>query len=604
MARELGDKLGPRLSRLIISHQLALRRGLAPIEATIAAAGTQKVIDRAGLETAEHYREIIGKLLAAHPNPEPWLVDYLQQTASGTHQWRSMAGVLGLTGISGGLSTVLANALSPAVQELVSLDPSIHIDQNAAASAAAARVDTYADALALSKQAGFDQDNFNILYNLAMQVPDAATLYDAFNRGLINEAQLVKWLGRLALPEELITPVRELARSLVSPADAALAVLRGNMSQADGIKTAAASGYTAADFAVLIGNTGEPPAMEEMLMLWRRGKITTATLDRAILQSRVRDEWIPMIHELAIEPPSAADVLEALVQGELSQSEAEKRYAEAGGDPTFFATAYATRANAPAPGQLAEMANRGIIPWEGGGANATSYHQGFVEGRWKNKWEPAFKALAVYQPPPREVATLVKEAGLSQDAAMKIWQQAGLSPEMAHMYWTSAHYTRTAALHHLAIGEIRQLYTDKAISRAEALKMAESIGWTEIDATWLLDLADLQLERKFLETAISKIHSLYISHKLPKTSATAALAELEVPASQANQLVKIWELEAGANVRVLTPAQIVDAWYYSLISPQEALTMLEATGYTPRDAWIVLNNKNKGKIKDLPEPGA
>lgn len=602
MAAQLGDKLGPRLSRLFVAHHLALRRQLAPVESRIAAAATQQLIDRGGREVADHYREMIEQLLAADADMPPWLRAYLERTASGEHQWHSFAGILGLTGITGGLSSIMTNALAPVVQQILQHGPAIHIDQNSAAAAAAARVIPYGDGVTLAGQAGFDAANFDALYQTNLQVPDAATLFDMANRGLISGGDLHHWLGRAGLPEQLLAPVAGLRRALLSPADAALAVLRGNMPAAEGHAVAAAAGLDAHEFGVLIGNTGEPPAIEEMLMLWRRGKIDTATLDRAILQSRVRDEWIPAIHELSTQPPTAADVLEALVQGELSDSEARRRYHEAGGDPTFFDTAFNTRANAPAPGQLTEMANRGIIPWDGAGHNVTSFHQGFVEGRWKNKWEPAFRRLGQYHPPPREVATLVKEGGMTQDQALHIWQQAGLTPEIAQMYWQAAHYTKTSKLHELAVGEIRQLYADRAITRAEALKMLESVRWTAIDANWLLDLTDMQLERHFLELAISKIHALFVSHKLNKAGVTAALAELSVTAKQSEQLLHTWELEAAANHKTLTVAEIVDAWFYEIIKAPAALTLLEQAGYSPRDAWIVLSIKNKGALKGVPEP--
>lgn len=602
MPAQLGDKLGPRLSRLILNHQLALRRQLAPLEATIAAAGTQKVIDRAGRETAEHYRDILHQLLRADPDMAPWLRAYILDTASGDHQWKSVAGVLGMTGVTGGLSTVLTNFMAPAVQALVGASPQMQIDQNAAAELLATRSIDPGQARQLAAQAGFPGDQFDLLVNLARTYPDAPTLYDLSHRGLISTDQLFTFLARTGVPDELIPALVQAGRVLITPADAALAVLRGNMSLADGELVAARNGMVPADFSVLIGNTGEPPALEEMLMLWRRGEMDTPTLERAILQSRVRNEWIPYLLKLAVEPPSVAQVLDALVQGQISERDALARYEQAGGDPTFFKTAYAATANAPAPVQLAELANRGIIPWDGQGQNVVSWQQGFLEGRWKDKWMPAFRALAEYHPPPREVATLVKEGGMTQDQALHLWQQAGLTPELAHMYWTAAHYHRTAALHHLAVSEIRQLYLDKAIDKPEAMRMLESVGWTEIDATWLLDLADMQLERSMLEKAITKIAALYIGHKLAKTAAAAALAALDVPASQAQQLIKTWDLELAANVRTLTPAEIIDAFHYSVISPAAAQQMLEAEGYTAYDAWLLLTVKNKGPIPDFPAP--
>lgn len=602
MARELGDKLGPRIAHIAREHTLAIRRQLAPIEARIHAAATQQVIDRAGLEIADLHRDLYRRLLDDSAGMDPMARAFIERAIDGTHQWESIAGQVTLGGVSGGLSTILTNELAPAVQRIVAANPNIHADQVTAGAWAATGIATMDDAATLAAQAGYDLANFQGYYQLAQRPPGPPEIIDLFNRGLMARKDAVYWLHRNAIPPELIDLVLGLAVQLLPPADAALAVLRGNMSAADGYASAAKNGVTKADFDILIGNTGEPPALEEMLMLWRRGDMDTPTLERGIRQSRVRDEWIPYVLKLSVEPPSGADVIDARVQGLVSDAEARKRFKESGGDPTWYDTAYSSAANSPAPVELAEMANRGIIPWTGTGPNVVSWEQGFLEGHWKDKWMGAYRQVAQYHPPPREIATLVREGGLTHDEAMQLWKEAGLSPQIAELYWKAAHYTKTAAAHALAKSEVLRLYSDRAIGKDQALTMLESLGYNKTDATWEIDLADLTVARKLLESAISKIRSLYIAYKISKTEAAKALAELDVAASQAEQDLKIWDLERADNVKGLTASQITDAWYYELVGPGEARTMLEQIGYTPYDAWLLLNIKAKGKIPNFPKP--
>jgi hypothetical protein len=603
MARQAGDKLGPRLISLAVQHNVGLRAQLAPIEAKIHAAATKQLIDQAGEEVAGLWRPITRGVLAHYGDALPAeLAHIFGRMESGTHQWESIAGNLQMASTSA-LSSVLSNYLFPITGPLNQINTNLPVDAQTGASAVAAGLASYSQGVGNAAVWGIRADAFEIMYKLAQQLPGAAQLFDLSNRGLITNAQLFDWLRRSGLPVELIDGIASLAIQVIAPADAALAVLRGNMALADGYRVAKANGLTNPDFDILIGNTGEPPALEELLMLWRRGKITTSTLDRGIRQSRVRDEWVDVVHMLAVEPPSAADVLNALVQGQIGQAEAATRFAESGGDPTWFETAYHSTANSPAPVQLAEMANRGIIPWTGTGPTTVSWQQGFLEGRWKDKWAPAYKQLAVYHPPPREIATLVREGGITQDEAMRLWEQAGLTPELAHVYWTSAHYAKTSAAHALAQSEIIRLYTDKAISRDTAAGMLESVHWTKTDAEWLLDIADLAAIRAALESATGKIRALFIAYKITEQTARSALSALEVPASQADQLVKIWALERGANIKTLTAAEIVDAEFYSIIDIPTAQAELEAIGYTPHDAWLLINIKAKGPIDGYPDPG-
>ena len=602
MAREIGDKLGPRLSRLTIAHTIATRKALAPIEAKISAAAAQSVIDKAGLEFASLNQPIVHRLIAAHADDmDPDVLRYLERASSGEHQWEAISGNLAM-GATSALSSVLSNYLFAITGPLNSVFRNLPVDFQTGAAAAAAGLVSYDDADSNAGAWGQTPAAFQIAYLLAQAIPGGPQLYDLHNRGLISDQEMTGWLTRSGLPAELIPLIAKLGIQLLAPADAALAVLRGNMSESDGLAVAAANGLTAADFNILIGNTGEPLALEEMLLLYRWGKMDKQTLEKGILQSRVRDEWIPYAEMLGIVPPSGAEIIDAVIRGQIDDAEAQNRWHIAGGDPTWYQTAKTSAANPPSPTELAQMARRGLIPWEGTGPDVVSFQQGIYEGDTKDKWEPILRANTVYYPPPREIATLVKEGGMTQDEAEHYWAMAGLEPALAHQYWLAAHYNRTSTVHELAQGEIIALYTDKAIGEQEALSMLLSINWTKTDAQWLIDIANLKAARAILEKAISKIYALYIAYKLTKQQATAALAELDVPASQAGQLTTVWDLERGANVKALTAAEITDAWYYQLVPPAEAQQMLQDMGYTAYDAWLLLNIKNKGPITDYPAP--
>jgi hypothetical protein len=602
MSREPGDKLGARLSRLTLSHTIAARKALAPIEAKISAAAAQQLIDRAGAEFATLTQPIVHSLIEGHASDmHPDMLRYLERASSGEHQWEAISGNLSMSATSA-LSSVLSNYLFPATSVLNAVFRNLPVDAQTGAQAVAAGLASYGAGDSNAAVWGTTSDAFGIMYKLSQSIPGGAQLFDLRNRGLISEQELINWLTRAAIPPELVAQIAALRTQLLAPADAALAVLRSNMSQAEGYAVAAANGLTNADFDILIGNTGEPLALEEMLLLWRWGKMDTATLEAGIKQSRVRDEWIPYAKELGIVPPSDAEIINAVIRGQISDAEAQSRWKIAGGDPTWYETAKTSAANPPSPTELAQMARRGLIPWTGTGPNVVSFQQGIYEGDTKDKWEPILRANTTYYPPPREIATLVKEGGMTQDEAIKLWTMAGLTPELAHEYWLAAHYTRTTKIHELAQGEIVKLYSDRAIGRDEAMSMLESVNWTKTDANWLLDISDLSLERSLLEKAISKISALYIAYKITKQTASSALAALDIPASQVTVQLKTWDLERGANIKVLTASEITDAWYYELMSPQEAQNALESIGYTAYDAWLLLNIKNKGKIEGFPQP--
>ena len=602
MADRLGEKIGPRLAELVANYTLAARRHMAPYEAQVHQTAQWANYSRAGKEVADHW----APFLRAAANPEsgdihPDMAAWLKEAASGKHQLKSLGGILfGVA--SSSLGGAISNAVAPIAFAINRVSPNLAPDPGTLAQLAAAGTLPKSDLSYWGRGQGLQQAFLDDMLEAAYAVPGAADLLDMLNRGDVSEGTVRLALERTGLRRELIGPVIASRFQLLAGADIALALLRGNIAQGEAEQLAARQGITPQVLGLLTANTGEPPGIIDMVGLWRRGKITRERLVRAILQSRVRNEWVDAIELLAVQPPTTEEALQALVQGELTQAEAERRYAEAGGDPTFFQTAYKTRANSPAPGQLAEMANRGIIPWDGRGPDATTFSQGFIEGRWKNKWEPAYRRLAIYLPPPREVATLAREGAVTEAQAERLWEEHGLPAELAHTYWVSAHHQRTAAVHELARSEITTLYFDQAITRAQAMTMLEKLRYPPADASWILDIADLRRARAAHEAAVKKVTALYVSYKIDRTAVSTALHALDIPTGQADQIILFAELEREANLKTLTAAEIESAWFYNIYTAQEALAKLREIGYTPIDAWVKLSIRAKGPVPGVKKP--
>jgi hypothetical protein len=74
----------------------------------------------------------------------------------------------------------------------------------------------------------------------------------------------------------------------------------------------------------------------------------------------------------------------------------------------------------------------------------------------------------------------------------------------------------------------------------------------------------------------------------------AALDSLGVPAAQRDEYLTVWALERASNLKILSETVIAQAWKQGNLQDDEALTELEAHGYTPRDAWLYLSVHNKG----------
>lgn len=396
----------------------------------------------------------------------------------------------------------------------------------------------------------------------------------------------------------------------LSPADAADMVLRGLLDQETGAGIAKKSGVPPSDFALLVNDVGEPPGVMTLLEMVRRGLIpvdaqdpTTPSFTTGVRYSRVRDEWIPALFGLQYNLPTAGDVIDAAVESQIDDPTARELLGKVGTDPAYYDLLFHTRGRPPGPGELADAANRGYIPWTGAGPTTTTFEQGIAESAVKNKWTSVLQQLAQYLPPPRTVTALLRAGSITEDEALALFKDHGLSPPLAAAYVVDASNQKVVKDKELAKSEIESLYEQQIIGHVEATNMLGALGYAEPVAAFLLELQDFKRVNRFINTAVAKIHTLYVARKVDSAAATAALGELKVAANQITQLMQLWTLERDATVRILTEAQVVDAAFYQVISWDQAQAELVALGYTPYDAWVLSGVRNHGPVGTAPPQG-
>ena len=397
----------------------------------------------------------------------------------------------------------------------------------------------------------------------------------------------------------------------LSPSDAVDAALKGHMDQAAAQAEAALSGIDADRFQVLLESAGEPPGLQQLLELWRRGVIAqtgigpqATSVEQGIRESRIHPKWTDALYRLKTSLPSPTDALDALLEGQIDQETATSLYEAWGGDPRYFQLMFDTRGSAPTPLEAAEMARRGIIPWNGSGPEVTSYEQAFLEGPWRNKWEQPYRALADYIPPPRTVTALLREGAITDAQGETYLKAAGLAPELAQAYIDAAHKPKAQAAKDLTQGQILQLYAEGGISAAEATADLGKLDVPAAVAADLLKLEDLKAARRQQQAAVTRVRSLYEAHKITEQEALSALHDLGLSDQQAGQQLTTWTLERDLKVERVSAATIVGANHYGLLSGPAASGYLQQLGYSAWEAWLLLAERNHGPLEDLQEPPA
>lgn len=365
-----------------------------------------------------------------------------------------------------------------------------------------------------------------------------------------------------------------------SPQEAALAVIKGVWPRSYATSEASLSGIDPRRFDMLVDITGEPPAIQELLFLWRRGKINTDRLVHGVQQSRVRDEWVDAIEELAYAPPSAQEAIQAAVQNHLDPAAARQVVAENGIDPAAFDWLLATAGRPPGIQEMIQL-------WHRGAVSQADVEQAVRESDIKDKYIPAIIAAAIYVPPVRSVVAMLRAGAIDAGRARQLFAENGVRPQDADGYIAEATKAKSATHRELTEGSILAAYRDRMIGRTDAQARLVALDYDAATASFLLDLADAHAADVLQRQQIATTRSKFVGRHVTAGVASAALDSAHVPADQRDQLLALWTVERDEDVRQLTPALLVKGVKANVIDLPTFHTRLVDLGYSDADATLL-----------------
>lgn len=577
----LGDKLGPKIARLVSETIVATRRALGPHEVHVRRRATQDVIDQAGREIADHYRPIVRALLDQDDGTlHPAVRGFLEEAISGEHQLKAVGGLLSGT-VSGTIGTFISNQLAPLLYAAVRSEPHLFVDPSTLASGVAERAFTDADGANKASSQGIDNGQFARLVEMALGYPAVADALNLLRRGLISQSQFVLCLERNAVPSQFIAPFLATRDVPLPPDLAALAVLRGIISQAEGEKIAAESGVSRSDFQIMIDDTGEPLGLQELLEAYRRGFIDKATLERGIRQSRVRNEWIPTAEALRFSPLSVADAVNAVVQNHLGQSQAASIAEQNGLAPGNVDILIQTAGEPLSRTEMEQLYNRGLV-------SHAEVIQALRESRLKNKYNELAFDLHTRILEPRTLASAVEFGSISHADAVKHAMAYGYSEADAQVLIGEGSARKLFSYKNRVITAAESLYEASGLSEAAFQQTVKSMGFTDEEARFIIQAADFRRREKQVTTTVNAVRAKFIAHHLTENQVIAILDKSGLLAAQRDQLIATWKTERSAIVRNLTEAQVIRAMKKKTLTLQQADDRLIQMGYSQVDAAILI----------------
>lgn len=413
----------------------------------------------------------------------------------------------------------------------------------------------------------------------------------------------------------------------LTPADIATAAGRGiNLGDKSTVpmqdwmyQEAARNGADREQIDLMASLVGLPPALQELFELYRRGDINEAEVKQGLKEGDFKDSWVERTMGLTHAWLTPLDFVRAAVQTQMPYADAREwahktglkvdtalPIETAGPEVTadMFGLAFSISGRPPGPVQLGEMALRGIIPWEGKGAAATTFEQGIAESDVKTKWTDKLRELMTYVPPPAEIGTMLEHGAITEQQAERLWSERGIPPEIvkAYVYRASQEHVRQDKL--LAAGEVKTGYYDGIFTREQALRLLGDVGIREAVADETLQIIDFRREIQSINGVIKRVETLYAAHKLTAARAKDAMLEVGLSAGRADDLLATWESLRTQPIHLPNAREIGMAVRYGTITGEQGQQKLEDLGYQPEDAAIILTAYSHEAITPLPPPGS
>lgn len=566
---------------LIVQGMVYAHSRLASIKHKLAMAVFHAISDEISEEVDTTMGPFLSKLHAMTPKDHPaYPAIHFMHTASG--QLKALAGTgLQISGLLGSISTIMNNELAPVVYEYVKLNPHILPDPSVAAQMAAAGLisESLADDVGASQ--GVNAGWMHNMIMLTKTWPDLATGIEFLRRKLVSPDQFALWMGLNGVDESVVGLMLNLVGTPLSPADLALAVLRGNMDQATGAAQAFESGVSPDQFNTIVLNTGEPPGLQQLLEGYRRGFIDQATLQKGIRESRYRDEWIPLLEKLRYEPMSVADAVNATVQNQLP-AEVARSYADQNGlQPGDFDILLNTAGEPLSRTELEELYNRGLVTKD-------QVIQGLRESRLKNKYNEYAFALHSKVLPVYSLQRALRYGGVKVPDAIRIAMESGYSKEDSTILVNAGSAERLQAFKDKVLSAVIALYEDNLVAAADASSVVEAMGFSADEAAFVIKGSEFRREAHVLNSVVNAIKSKFVEHHITSTEASNLVDAAGVPAAQRDYLLKLWEIESSAYTKTLTEAQVVKAVKKELITPDDGIARLVNMGYNQGDAILLI----------------
>jgi SOS response regulatory protein OraA/RecX len=431
--------------------------------------------------------------------------------------------------------------------------------------------------------------------NIGGTIAGILPLFGAMGTSFYNDA--IRTLYSIYRPSEL------------SAAEAAAAVVGGQITPEKGFAYAARAGVPDADFRVMLDTAGTTLAPGQLLDLLNRREIDQTDVERFLRESSLKDKFIPLLLKLRFNLLGASDYIRFAVRDvfepdKRSKFTLDQDYPEIltdklnriGYSETDARDSWAAHWELPSPTQVYEMLHRGKLP---SGISVEDY---LKSADYAPVWRQSLVDIS-YNPITRTDAKRMYKLRGDFDALVQNFRNNGYNEQDAK---DLAEFTRedvsleTRQERELLVGPVKTaalaMYKARRISEDQLRQVLANLKYPKETVDRFVADVEFVREADHREDIAAALKSAYVKALRTRDDTIILLRQSGWDGEALDQLLETWDLLRAVTelqphqeaTRDLTKAEIVSAYAERVIAPESASSQLLALGYDQSETDILL----------------
>jgi len=432
-------------------------------------------------------------------------------------------------------------------------------------------------------QHGMDADRFDALTNAVRNAPGVGELFEAYRRGLIDDAGFKHGLRKARLETIWDAPLMGLKQRLLSLSDLANARQQGFVDTARQHSESDLQGLDAERADILFELSGLPLGVETMQQAVNRGLVDRATFDQAIREGHTKTKYTDLAYALRQPVLEASTYATLHLKGWISEQDMNLGGALHGYTPEQMHLRYLSMGRPAAPGQMATAAARGIDGPDGRPMDRTQFLKGIAQSDIRPEWGPMLWDSRYLYPPLFQLTRLVSAGTITPALAAEWATKDRYATEVVSALLKAWESGGAATSKGLTVSDLTAEYEALTMSRTQYVNGLKELGYSQAAADGKVSVSDAKRQRLARNQLINRARVRYTGWKITRQAASDALRAASLTIGNANDLLTYWDAERDLNVHTLTEPQVVKAWKKGIMDRPTATERLSELGLATAD---------------------